>query len=84
MQTVGNWFEAHDLMSANAGVWLVWSVAMVLLILVFAWIELVSRYWCAYNRNRTRENRGILILTFFAPITVPAIYLMTAIIKRVN
>lgn len=72
---IGEWFAAHDLMSAEAGHWVAWIalLAAPLTILIW-WLWIADKYVNEYVENPIPANKRAMIVSLTAPVSVPALF----------
>lgn len=81
LASIGQWFEAHDLMSAEAGHWVAWVfIVLIPLTVTMWWIWMIDKYMTEYHNEPTKENKFLLYVSYTAPISVPVLFAMTAIL----
>lgn len=78
---VGEWFAEHDLMSAQAGHWVAWTVFVVIpVVTVVWWAWMVSNAMNDYHSAPTKENKFLMFVAWTAPISVPVMFLMAGLV----
>ena len=81
LESVGQWFAAHDLMSAQAGHWLAWvTLVAVPVLVIFWWAWMVEKACEDYRNEQSKDNRFLLFVAYTAPVSVPALFAMTAVV----
>lgn len=79
---VGQWFEAHELMSAEAGHWVAWIIFVLLPIIIsLAWIHMIAKYSERYEQEPTAKNKYFRFVAYTAPVSVPTLIISTIIIQ---